>query len=762
MGTFHRASLCAALSATLVFTAACAPPRTDSSIDAVSASQARARPSPPIAPPKPAPTPAFQYVYNQNALIASRLVGDHLIAIVQAGHVLRFDADSLELTGELLSNTAAHVLGAVSGEELSVGFEDGRIARLNAETLYQEAIGRVEGVPLWVSQGPEETVVVHAKLGHKASPAHRRPYKWPYLLTDYRATWLDSRREVAVLADAGTFLDAGNERLWLGRVGQHARLGEVQVIDLRNAVAAYKGLLPGAFVGGLSKLPDGSVATYSIKETFRPPSRITGARKARCDRSPYEQQTFIARLRERAPHKGLFTSKPFRDPNCADSLPGTGDRPEEAILAAESDPSDGSVIVVSMTGVFRADARFAAWKKLGSFGSLSPRQLDRSRLLLPDIHLRNSSLIIATLRDGYQRVDLATGVTESHRIGGLLEVNPIMIRAARDEALLMETFWHEHQVALSASGFLPVARLQQAPPPRTLRGRRYDNQGWRSHNYLPAPDGTLFIVSEWGDTENWSANANEERPTVVALRESGVSRVLGEQSTKHALNWMFVAPDGLLLANEDRAARLWVFDGGQWTGFDNNPRPTVIKDLGRYRSEWFVLVNNLDGHGLRLATYRRGARSLPEVQLLPDAGWRAEPERPNTPSGLTDAVRWDAEHLLIVGESGLCLYDLRSRRCPQLPLQQSIQATPTHAIRDADGRVWLAGNGFWLLEALDRVRAFHEQIPILRHARVFDCALFQRDLLLALGDRGLVRVDVDGLSDSRAIHGHSARPSAAP
>jgi hypothetical protein len=86
--------------------------------------------------------------------------GSSFIAIAEAGHVLRFDQKSLALNGELLSTRKASVLGPAGEKHVVVGFESGRIARLDVLTLSLETLGIVPGIPVWIGETPDQELVV--------------------------------------------------------------------------------------------------------------------------------------------------------------------------------------------------------------------------------------------------------------------------------------------------------------------------------------------------------------------------------------------------------------------------------------------------------------------------------------------------------------------------------------------------------------------------------------------------------------------------
>ncbi len=77
----------------------------------------------------------YAYHYDRNALRDSRLAGDALIALTRSGNLLRFDAKTLTLTREWFGPVPATCLGRGENDAVLVGFEDGRVCRVDPATL---------------------------------------------------------------------------------------------------------------------------------------------------------------------------------------------------------------------------------------------------------------------------------------------------------------------------------------------------------------------------------------------------------------------------------------------------------------------------------------------------------------------------------------------------------------------------------------------------------------------------------------------------
>ena len=209
-----------------------------------------------VSPNASVPTPGalrdtplhYQYYFDRNALASSVLVGSNLVALTQSGHVLRFDKASLALTTELFLSRRARVMGGADATSVLVGFEGGRIARIDVASLSTETITTVPGSPMWVGRSKDEgPVVVFATQKIGTGPRWREH-------ENYRI-WLGARSGSAPLGlpsveraggPAETFFLDSRDRLWHGSDrGEWG--GDVEVVDLHSGEVRH---LPDAEWGG--------------------------------------------------------------------------------------------------------------------------------------------------------------------------------------------------------------------------------------------------------------------------------------------------------------------------------------------------------------------------------------------------------------------------------------------------------------------------------------------------------------------------------
>jgi hypothetical protein len=176
----------------------------------------------------------FSYHFDRNALVASRDVGDALIAVTRSGNLLRLDRASFKITHECVGPAAALCLGVGDGDAVLAGFEDGRVCRVDPATLELTDIAKLPGRIQWVAarmtgKGGRPGLVV---VVEKSTPGTQKTYQWetitsvvhdfatgrtidvPRMQHANRGTGI--RRGFEHGRRATTFLLDSKSRLWLG------------------------------------------------------------------------------------------------------------------------------------------------------------------------------------------------------------------------------------------------------------------------------------------------------------------------------------------------------------------------------------------------------------------------------------------------------------------------------------------------------------------------------------------------------------------
>ncbi len=163
-------------------------------------------------------TAHYEYHFNRNALRDIRRAGDAIIALTDSGNLLRFDLASLALMREWYGPSAVSCLGRGSNGTVLAGFEDGRICRLDPETLQPSELARLAGTPQWIEEriaepargtGPKILAVVE-----KSKWVEREGYRGPVPCSIIQD--MASGKTVSLEQRATAFQQDSKGRLWLG------------------------------------------------------------------------------------------------------------------------------------------------------------------------------------------------------------------------------------------------------------------------------------------------------------------------------------------------------------------------------------------------------------------------------------------------------------------------------------------------------------------------------------------------------------------
>lgn len=204
----------------------------------------------------------YDYYFDRNALSSSAIVGTYVIALTQSGHLLRFDKVSLAPTAEQFLSRRARVMGGADASSVLVGFEGGRVARVDAASFSSETVATVPGTPMWVGRSKAgDPVVVFASRKLGTGPRWRA-------YENYRI-WLGTRSgeapivlpsEERIGGPAETFFLDSRDRLWRG-TDRGEWGGDLEVVDLKSG-EAQSAKWDGSNVYGFSESSHGRVFAF--------------------------------------------------------------------------------------------------------------------------------------------------------------------------------------------------------------------------------------------------------------------------------------------------------------------------------------------------------------------------------------------------------------------------------------------------------------------------------------------------------------------
>jgi hypothetical protein len=655
-------------------------------------------------PIAPGLTTHYEYHYDRNALLDSRQLGSRFIALTEAGNLLAFDGNPLQPVREWIDPVPATSLGQDESGAVLVGYRDGRLVRLDGSLTFT-TIGKRQGAIAWIgyrrsNPGSSGSPVVLVKRTESRAEIHDLS---------------NSRVHVLEKLPSALLLDA-TARVWMG--ADHGEFGGwCRVLDLTTG-ATRSLTMPGR---RSARAEDQWEGVYGFVEL---PGDEVWAYGGLSHMGFNEGYVIRVDAPERLATFGGFDRSLGQSPT----------RPNGPVTLIANDPTADGVIVLSYSDVYRADRRLRHWRKIHTLNV-------HYRWGRPDavgsypsvraLHLENGgrTMLLATRVDGYVRV--RSGIEAQLAIAGQLGARSIdRIEITRDGPLFIEDDLSEVPWRLDrgawrtedlAPPFEPDPREPRMRPPQT---------GWHETKVLTGPSGDVVTVSESGIMPG---------TVTTAARRRGVPVVLGRELSNLYLDGTFVTPDG-------QPWNVWYgeikrFTSGQWTTvgtYIGSPPDQSGIETGRrlrplpFGPPWIIL--DLDQSQL--------------LTLTPDAGsGKAQlAHRPVTdPVGrarrVLDAIPWSEGELLLATDSGLALYSVPSGRLVDAPISPPPRAV-SRLYLDRKNRLWLGGQGLWMLEDRGRTLRSFDALPMIGGSTVEVIAEDPESdgVVVSLGERGIVRL----------------------
>ena len=163
-------------------------------------------------------TAQYDYHFDRNAVRDCRRSGGSLIALSDSGNLLRFDLAALRLTREWFGPSPAACLAQRSNGELIVGIADGRVCRIDPESLTLTELTRLASKPAFIAfragdaPGDPTSSLVAVVEGMRQVKQAGRSYDVPHSIVHD----LMKKKTYALEERATAFLLDGKNRLWLG------------------------------------------------------------------------------------------------------------------------------------------------------------------------------------------------------------------------------------------------------------------------------------------------------------------------------------------------------------------------------------------------------------------------------------------------------------------------------------------------------------------------------------------------------------------
>lgn len=601
-------------------------------------------------------TAEYETHYDRNALNTAYISESGIIAITRSGTLLRYDSQTLQATGELITPGYAVCLGKDGAGGPLVGFEDGTIWKVDVQTMKLSEIGKVGGIPLWIgSVASSDNVkdkflsVIELPGGQKKRGSKKFAI---YILGEGRAIefmgpW--SRYSLT------SFMADSKGRLWLGE--DRGEWGGVcYLFDLKCRALYETDSIPSG-IYGFAELADGRVICYGGTMHFFLFSRFISDLN-------FDGKTLNAAL---LLHNRINLLKnKEKDPELYSPI---------TKILQEDDASE--LIVFSYGNIFRVTSDFKKWELVGHvkfryrpWKSYAAGTNPAIRQVFLKGRGLDDGLVCITTRDGivlwlHGKLKTQTCITNQVGLSGVYRIR------RSDIGLLMQGSSDELPWSLS-DGIWKQADIVPPFKPSLFGGN------WQSYELLVRRDGSLLSM--------WSSGRTS---ALVEWRKGKTMLVHKDINSRLWINSVFTTPDGGVWAADDRVLRR--FDGARWLKM-HDLKNTIwgLETVNDSGPPWLLLGNyGIKREFVRLS-YGRGFKDakLENIQLVDD----------DDKSILVhDAIPWDNNQTLLVTSAGLRLIsnDSNNLQDPQL---KKPDGSITQICRDGNGRLWLGGNGLWLLE----------------------------------------------------------------
>jgi hypothetical protein len=678
-------------------------------------------------------TARYEYHFNRNSLRDSQRAGRALITLTNSGNLLRFEVASLKLTREWYGPTPITCLGRGANGTVLAGFEDGRICRVDPETLVPTVVARLSGKPQWVVEQPVHAekgtpprilaVVEKSKRVERGRQRGQTRYSEVHDLASGKSFPLEDR--------ATAFLLDSKRQLWLGADNGEWG-GWCSVLDLTTGTIRS---IPGLKifehdpdkeywrgVYGFFERDDGQVWAYGGTNHMG------------------STDGFISRVEEGRAEELYFLDavpggqKQFNN----DELAGgreADEGPDAPITSIVQDPQTRALVIMSLDYVYRTDENLKRWKA-------THRLHIRYRSGRPDamgaypsvrsVHLLEGTnhLICGTRMDGIVLLD---GHNETaSALPGQLELEEIdRIENTKEGTLVVESYGGDRPWQIQKGNWV---QRDFAPPiepvGKDVKPDPADEaDSWSTTRLLVGPDGSLFSVSAGRWTPGMRATARWR---------NGKAEILGWEKTDLNPEACFVTPDGKLWnAGYDSLRQ---FMNGKWTvvsTWDPAVRRGELTSFG-----WGLRAVNEVGPPWILLDHRNKTLVRlhldPKTDLPPRAMLKIrEGERV---LAIHEALPLTRETLLLATDQGLRTFEIASGKIspPVLPV---LDRKVKRLCRDGLGRLWMGGDGLVMIDPGGKTLHAFDALPMLGRSPIDALATdpsHPEGVVVAMGTRGLI------------------------
>ncbi len=652
----------------------------------------------------------IEYHFDRNAIADSRIVGKQLLALTTSGNLLTLDAETFAARNERVLRRRATCLGPADETHVLAGIANGVLVRVSVKDLSIERVGQVPGIPRWIGVRATDGGFVTAY-----QPERR----------------VDSRVLVADEGHGRTF-DAGvrpilfldsKDRLWI------ASGDTVRSVDL--ATGTHKDQLnKGGWAGlrGFVELSDGQIWAFGGSDR------------------PGGLSSFVVRVAPDGKSTPLFT---------AAAKPRSSAEPRTTITHVLEDLAAGQVIVVLRDNVLVSDRSLSSWKSLDGM-SAAGREAD-ALSARGHAHLSEKRVLLGLIRGGVMEV---TGeFARRHALTGQYPVSSPseIVRLSSGMAFYGDggpAYYVDRAWRPLPDPIMPPAEL--TGPLRSGESER----GWAATTTIPIEGEVSYVITKAGPPRHYIGHIHGLRDVFLTARWDGaVLTVLGREDLPIEPDDTFITPDKQLWNVDDQG--LWSFDGGRWRmvmrispeanahrgarvaaerGRAGGPSRSSIGDPLRFANTWRSPFYGLPRSSPSWSLVRLDSNEAGGVPLIDEIPVRIDGRRVL----LRDLASWGntKDSLLLATNRGLCSFNIKFGNC-DIRRPEGLDGEGRIFMRDGTKRLWLGGQGLWVLRDDKQADPVHPSIPMLSDTDVVALAeMPDGRLVIGTADRGVVFLSI--------------------
>jgi hypothetical protein len=597
----------------------------------------------------------WRYDFDRNALTAMKVAGGAVVALTASGNLLRFDLATLKLTAERVGPGVVRSLGSGPDGAVLAGLAVGplgRVVRVDPETLALTPLVEVDAPPVWVGADDRGVWAVVERLSWRQERAHGgRDFR--VRDATYEAVDFASQSRVRLHSEGTTFLLDRKHRLWIG--GNYGEFGSsISVVDFTSKV--------GSLVAPAGKFE----GVYGFFERGDEVFAYGGSSHMASSRG-YVARCTDARVTKVANFYWDTWSHPEPDRS----------RPFAPVTHLFAGGAGGELLALSSGALFRVNPSFSQWTRLRDVevrdGSGRRAAVHSNPGVKVVLRGDDGRLLAATRHDGLVR--LAGKETERAALPAQLEAGRVDDIAGGPEGAILlgaGSAWARAGGGWGKRGGVPSGASGRAAP-----GGEAGLLGLDLH---VEPDGALVTVARLADTPPDEGFLVSPDRLVVARWRGGAGAIVAETKGGEAQVYnTFRTPDGALWGTT--LEHLVRFEAGAWKPVVALPQRGVrMKVVGAGGPPWVLLEANQS----RLFRLDPARGALDPVAATDQAG-----ELP-----IEDALPWANGGLLLATWRGL--YELPAAGGVAVASRVAAPADVFRLTRDAQGRLWLGGEGIWV------------------------------------------------------------------